>query len=466
MAFIAFIVAFTSALAVWFGTQQGYLTPLETYTLPVLSLVSLSSCIGYALLRLAYLRILDITFKATTGCFLVFSQIEAALYSGPNNLGFYMIWIASYYIMLMFADVRLERTNWSLVYFLLAVILVFGAFVIGPHAVSDLTGLLIVNLLAGQVVIVMVYRYVAGLIKRSAGARAHAKAFEDRATALSDAVEVAEAARQEAENAYKLAQEAQRQAEVAREEAERASIAKSSFVANMSHELRTPLNAIIGFSDLMQQDKKYALTDEKKIEYSRDIYASGQHLLSMVNDVLDMSKIEAGAFQIQESVFSLGEMAETVRGATRALARNGGINLDLSDLLETDTPSHPSHYSVRADRRLLIQMLINLLSNGIKYSHVGSSVGLSILKDADNQTVFKVTDTGIGMDETTVDNVIEPFIQAEDVYARNKGGTGLGLYLVDNMIKLHGGTMHIESEPGQGTIVTLTLPAERTVGNI
>jgi len=313
--------------------------------------------------------------------------------------------------------------------------------------------------------IVMVYRYVAGLIKRSAGSRAHAKAVEDRATALSDAVEVAEAARQEAENAYKLAQEAQRQAEFAREEAERANIAKSSFVANMSHELRTPLNAIIGFSDLMRQDEKYALKDDKKIEYSRDIYASGQHLLSMVNDVLDMSKIEAGAFRIQESVFRIGEMAETVRGATRALARNAGINLDLSDLFDTDTPSHPSQYSVRADRRLLIQMLINLLSNGIKYSHVGSSVGLSIMKDADNQMIFKVSDTGIGMDEATVENVVEPFIQAEGVYAREKGGTGLGLYLVDNMINLHGGTMSIDSEPGQGTTVTLTLPAERTAGS-
>jgi two-component system, cell cycle sensor histidine kinase PleC len=239
----------------------------------------------------------------------------------------------------------------------------------------------------------------------------------------------------------------------ARERAEQASHTKSRFLANMSHELRTPLNAIIGFSDILAREMFGPLGSERYGEYAKLINESGALLLDLINDLLDMSKIEAGKFELHvEDV----PVAEAISGSLRLV----GSRADEKGV-EITTRVEPEGLVLRADQRAFKQILLNLLSNAVKFTNTGGKIAVSA-SAAGDRFVLRVRDTGIGIPADVLPRLARPFEQASNDPARAHGGSGLGLALVKSLTQLHGGEFAIESKEGHGTEVTVTLPLNPT----
>ena len=262
-----------------------------------------------------------------------------------------------------------------------------------------------------------------------------------RAKALSD--------RQSAQ----LAELAERLAE-AKEVADAANRTKSEFLANMSHELRTPLNAIMGFSEVIKNELFGAVGVPQYKQYSGDIYESGAHLLAIINDILDLSKVEAGKFDLNETEIHVSELCRSVLHIVKGRANDAGITLVKG--LPEKLP-----YLV-ADPRTLKQMLLNLLSNAIKFTGSGGTVDLVVSLQDDGGFRFDVRDTGIGIPREHFKTVLSPFGQVDTAHARDHQGTGLGLPLVKAFVEMHGGRLEIDSEVDEGTTVSLFFPPERT----
>jgi two-component system, cell cycle sensor histidine kinase DivJ len=234
----------------------------------------------------------------------------------------------------------------------------------------------------------------------------------------------------------------------ARDAAMSASRAKSRFLANMSHELRTPLNAIIGFSEVMSREM-FGPVGPRYQEYSRLIHESGSHLLELINGVLDMSKIEAGKFELSEEMFDLEETAAAAVRFVRLAAERARV------VLKTDIA--PEAHTIFADRRAIKQVLVNLLSNGVKYTPAGGEVKISA-RLSGSAIEIAVSDTGTGISREDLERLGKPFEQVENAETRGKEGTGLGLALVKSLTAMHGGEAVIESVMGEGTIVHVRLP--------
>lgn len=237
--------------------------------------------------------------------------------------------------------------------------------------------------------------------------------------------------------------------------AETASKAKTDFLANMSHELRTPLTAILGFSDAIKNQLFGPVLPAKYRDYVDRIHASGEHLLAIVSDVLDMSRIEAGEAKLEETDIDLAE-------AAGECLRMLGPRIDKKHLqvrLEVDAAMP----HLRADRRMVKQMLLNLLTNAVTYTPEGGSATLAARMTQDREIVIAVRDTGIGIAKPELSRVMDPFHIVEDPRARSYQGVGLGLPLTRSLVQLHGGALTLESEVGSGTTATLTFPAARTV---
>jgi cell cycle sensor histidine kinase DivJ len=245
---------------------------------------------------------------------------------------------------------------------------------------------------------------------------------------------------------------AQEQAvEGARQEAERANAAKSRFLATMSHELRTPLNAIIGFSEMLAQEDLMQLDKARRHEYATLIGDSGHHLLSVVNGILDMSKIESGNFEITPEPFAPARVVGTCCDLMALRARDAGI--DLVSSVPADLPD------MVADKRAVKQVLINLLSNAIKFTPRGGTV--TVTGECNfAQVTFTVKDNGVGIGEDDLRRVGDPFFQVRTAYDRSHDGTGLGLSIVKGLVELHGGDLDIRSRLGQGTSVIVRLPID------
>ena len=238
--------------------------------------------------------------------------------------------------------------------------------------------------------------------------------------------------------------------EGAREEAERANAAKSRFLATMSHELRTPLNAIIGFSEMLANEEMMQLDKARRHEYATLIGDSGHHLLSVVNGILDMSKIESGNFEITPEPFAPAPVIGTCCDLMALRARESGIDIVCS---ASDLPD------IVADKRAVKQILINLLSNAIKFTQRGGRITVMGEHDAAHVT-FTVKDNGVGIAEDDLRHVGDPFFQVRTAYDRTHDGTGLGLSIVKGLVDLHGGEVSIRSRLGAGTSVAVRLPID------
>ncbi len=249
--------------------------------------------------------------------------------------------------------------------------------------------------------------------------------------------------------AEKTATEAMAQARLDAEEANRA---KSAFLANMSHELRTPLNAIIGFSQALQHGLGGPVT-ERQGEYLDHVQAAGRHLLGIIDDVLDLSKIEAGQEELTESFFGLDEVVAGALALVEARAAQKRIAIECADLAGLPV--------VRGDARRIKQVLLNLLSNAVKFTPAAGQVRLCAAVEPDGALRIAVHDSGPGMTEDEREVALRPFGQAGDPFVRTEGGTGLGLPLSARLLEMHGGRLEIDCRPGEGAHVSALLPADR-----
>ena len=240
----------------------------------------------------------------------------------------------------------------------------------------------------------------------------------------------------------------------AKEAAEAANRAKSEFLANMSHELRTPLHTIIGFSELIR-DQPFGKISDQDQEYASEINEGGHLLLSFINDVLDMSKIEAGRYELSDEEIDLGRMVRACVGMLKLRAKEGQVSVSCDPRVDRTI--------VRGDTRAIKQVIFNVLSNAIKFTPPGGTVSVCAELAGGGELALKITDTGAGIDEDALGHLFEPFRQADASIRRRFGGTGLGLAISRKLVMLHGGSLAIESRPGKGTTVHLVFPNARVV---
>ncbi len=240
--------------------------------------------------------------------------------------------------------------------------------------------------------------------------------------------------------------------ETARDAAEAAVVAKSMFLANVSHELRTPLNAVIGFAEVLQ-GQFFGRLNEKQADYLDSIHQAGRHLLDLINTLLDYAKVEAGKEQLSEEDLSLGALASDVHVLVRGRAARSGVELEFS------LPQ--PHLVLRGDRTKMKSILINLLTNAIKFTPAGGRVELATERQADGGLAIRVSDNGVGIPPDRLEEVLAPFGQVRNEDHRATEGTGLGLPLTKAYVELHGGIMLLHSDLGKGTTVSLIFPPER-----
>ncbi len=244
--------------------------------------------------------------------------------------------------------------------------------------------------------------------------------------------------------------------ELKKNHAEAASQQKSNFLANMSHELRTPLNAINGFSDIMHRELFGPLGDPRYKEFANNILFSGQHLLSLINDILDLSKIEAGKMKLNVELVDVGDLISQTLSIVNVRAKEARLKLIYEN---ADLPD------IKADPRAVKQILLNLLTNAIKFTPQDGVVKVSVETES-SALVMRVSDSGIGISQEDIKRLAQPFQQVENDYFKNKEGTGLGLSLSKSLVELHGGTFTIESIVGKGTMVTFTIPHQQVIPHV
>ncbi|MDP6428736.1 MAG: ATP-binding protein [Rhodospirillales bacterium] len=242
---------------------------------------------------------------------------------------------------------------------------------------------------------------------------------------------------------------------LAKEAAESSNKAKSEFLANMSHELRTPLNAIIGYSEALEGGIFGPIANEKQSGYLNIIHSSGNHLLSIINDILDLSAIESGKVELRETEISLDSVAAYSTQILQTRANKKAVRV--SNKVDENLPK------IRADELRIKQVLVNILSNAVKFTPEGGKVTLEAQLEGDGSLAVSVTDTGVGMDEDGLAKAMEKFGQVENEMTSDEPGTGLGLPLTRGLMELHGGSLEIQSALGNGTTVKLRFPMERVL---
>ncbi|MGH6946729.1 MAG: ATP-binding protein [Kiloniellales bacterium] len=248
---------------------------------------------------------------------------------------------------------------------------------------------------------------------------------------------------------------AEKKLRAAKEKAELANRSKSELLANTSHELRTPLNAIIGFSEVMESEIFGPLGSQRYIEYAKDIHKSGEYLIRVIDDLLDLAKIEAGKHEPADDTVDLERSIATAVNITHGQAKAAKVTVKVR--IEPNLPR------LRADQRMVQQILLNLLSNALKFTPPAGRVEISAEACRSGELVIKVSDTGVGMSAEDLERAFEPFGRAKGALVRNFEGTGLGLPLTRSLVNLHGGLLEIESTPDVGTLAIVSFPAQRVL---
>jgi signal transduction histidine kinase len=312
-------------------------------------------------------------------------------------------------------------------------LLMTGAYLVVRAVLGSSGGVLSHNSTFEQVTIVQIFIAVVGLSVVLVGAALEERRKLERG--LAAAIARAETSREEAV--------------VAKDTAEKASRSKSMFLATMSHELRTPLNAVIGFAELMNSEAFGPLGDSRYREYSGVIQNAGRHLLDLINDILDMSKIEAGKHELDKEYLSADEIVQDCIDLMNERALQGEVKLKAE--------LHPKPFKVFADRRAMKQILLNVVSNAVKFTPAGGSV-IVRARAVDGRFVLTVSDTGVGIPADQIYRLGNPFVQLRNNAGATGKGTGLGLALVRALSEMHGGTFKIESVKGHGTTVTVSIP--------
>lgn len=406
------------------GFQYDYITPVERYTAPAASITFLLLALGFAFLPAHWDMRLSFVFKISSGLMLLSGFIEASFFD-DTNIEFYLLMLSPYYLMLMFSDLDPQESRWEQWFFWVSSGVIIVALIIGPFEWNDRKTIIMVSVILCQFAILKLFTFLRVVTRKLTK-------MEERAKSAERVARIAHAAKVEATQANDM---------------------KTQFLANMSHELRTPLNAIIGFSDMISQEMYIVKAHEKNKEYGGLINEAGRHLLSIVNDMLDLAKIEAGRMNINEDEFALHELVNSVVQELTPLAAEKKLSIavgyESEDVL------------LYADGRMIKQILLSLLSNAIKFTNRGGNITLITRLLANGDLSIEVQDDGIGMEEDTVKHIFEPFRQAEDAYVRAEGGTGLGLNLTKAMVNLHDGRLQIDSQPNLGTNVIVTFPNKR-----
>jgi signal transduction histidine kinase len=237
--------------------------------------------------------------------------------------------------------------------------------------------------------------------------------------------------------------------------AEAANRAKSRFLANMSHELRTPLNAIIGFAEVIHNQFKGPVGNPQYVDFARSIHESGRHLVGIINDILDLSKVEAGKADLEEDVTSARAAIDHAVDLMHQSIEAAELRVEVQ--VDPDLPE------ILVDARKINQVLLNIISNAVKFTPAGGVIKIMARRAGDGGIELAVADSGIGIAEDELEEVLKPFVQSRDAERRRVQGTGLGLPLADQLVKLHGGTLTLGSTRGIGTTVTVHLPAHRMI---
>jgi len=237
--------------------------------------------------------------------------------------------------------------------------------------------------------------------------------------------------------------------------ADTANRAKSRFLANMSHELRTPLNAINGFAEIIQLQFKGPIGNPQYLEFAKSIVESGRHLVSLIDDILDISKVESGRATLEERAVHPQAIIDQVVRLTQSSAEKAHQRIETH--LQSELPS------IFVDERKLCQVLVNLVSNAVKFTPAGGQIRLEVRLNSEGGMSFLVGDTGAGIPADELQEVLKPFMRSKDVERRQLQGTGLGLHLAQELMKLHGGALALSSTVGQGTVVNVSIPASRVI---
>ncbi len=424
------------------GLTHDFMTPLQSFLVPVYSFISITLTIAFIFSSPKHLIPLQVFFKLFAGVMIFFSLIEGAVIP-DNNIELIFVWLPIYYLALIFGAETRKTRKIGLNFIIFCSISVVIALAFSDRSFLDPDVILLLVGLAGQAVIIWIFYQLAKAMRRN--------------TAIETELEVSQKNEEKFRHLAEEARQAQLTAEAARESAVQANAAKSNFVANMSHELRTPLNAVIGFAQLLRKSSGIKLSEETVEDYAKNIEEAGEHLLSLINDILDIAKIEAGKSELYEDSIDVSALIEEMTLYTKPLAETA----DLEFILQAKDDLPP----LRGDPVKVKQILINLLSNAVKFTPKGGAVTLSAKMSKASGIQFCAIDNGIGMETDQIDRLMQPFEQAENSYVKSTGGTGLGLALVNKLCKLHNARFEISSAPNKGTRASVIFPEERSITN-